>query len=123
MPDRLAELRHQRALVQQQLDWLDGEIAALEKHRASPPSAAPASAAPSPTATVPAVPLSASFPVTPYPVASAPTVPAEVILGEYRTDTMDLQRDVRRGCFLYFAGAFVILGLVVAVLYFTLSAQ
>ena len=34
-----------------------------------------------------------------------------------------VHQDVRKGCFLYFAGAFVVLGIVIAILYFTISSR
>ena len=46
MPDRLAELRRQRALVQEHLAWLEREIAATEKTpSATRPADAPLTAA------------------------------------------------------------------------------
>lgn len=112
MPDRLAELRRQRALVQEHLAWLDREIAAVE-------SAAPSelrSEAQIPSATARAT---TSFP--PRPVAAA-TV-AEPLLDDYRVEPSAVRQDVRKGCFLYFAAALVVLVLLVTLLYFTISSR
>lgn len=119
MPDspRLTELRRQRALLREHAAWLDGEIAREEATLAggSPGANVAASSAPN----TPAVP-----PLSP---AGDPTIgdansdaDPDAIMDEYRTPTTDLQRDVRTGCFLYFAAALLILGAVVVVLYFAL---
>jgi hypothetical protein len=124
MPERLAELRRQRALIESHLAWLDREIeiASGEKKPALP---APASPVPQPavaTALVAAA-LKAQS-VTPTTVA--PTVvdaDAEAILEEYRVPTAALQTDVRKGCFLYFAAALLFVAVTVVVLYFLLRTS
>lgn len=120
MSDRLNELRRQRALVAEQLAWLDREISAA----AGAPPAAPVAPAP---VTTPAA------PVTPRPEpVSAPTPPATVdpevstavaadadsLLDEYRVAPEELKTDVKKGCFLYFFAALALLALVVIGLYF-----
>ncbi len=141
MSDRLSELLRQRALLHEHLAWLDREIASTER------SAAPANA-PIITRSVPLliVPLSgpsalggvggASIPSAPLitaraesPVSAASSaesvvVPgAEAILDKYRVETGSVQTDVRKGCFVYFAAAFVALALGVALLYFAISSR
>jgi hypothetical protein len=127
--DRLTELRRQRALVQEHLAWLDREIGDAEKTLAAPSSAAKASA---PTLAVetralPAVPATKSTTTawTGRAAASdaavgAPQAEADAIIEKYRVPSTDIQNDIRKGCFLYFAAAFLILGGVIAVLYFAL---
>lgn len=88
-PDRLHELRRQRALVSQHLDWLDREIAA-----ADPPAPPPATA---PLETVP---------------LAAMSVP------EYIPDPEGAGRATRRGCLLYAALAFVLFFALLATIYF-----
>ncbi len=106
MPDRLAELRRQRALVQEHLAWLEREIAR---------TGGDAGAAPSATAgSVPAV--------SAAPVAAREPSDASVekIVAHYRTSPDAVRDDVRRGCFLYFAIALMFLALAVAGLWFAL---
>lgn len=114
-PDRLAELRRQRALLQDHLAWLDREIAAAE--RSAP--AATAAPAPGEAKTPVAAPVSSAAELR-KPAASQTDSEAEAILSEYRAAGSDLQRDVRQGCLLYFVGAFAVLAAVVAILWFAL---
>ena len=117
---RLTELRRQRALLQTHLAWLDGEIAAAE----AADKATGASAA-SPIATVRDVPagVAASAAVTAggtRPEAASADKDPDQVMDQFRVPSADLQRDVRKGCFLYFAAALLIVAGVVAVLYFAL---
>ena len=113
MSDRLAELRRQRALVQTHLSWLDREIAT-----AAAKADAPADSSPRPEAAPATVaPTSAAGPV-PLPASAA-----DSILERYRTEPGTLRRDVRQGCFVYFAAACVLLGLGVLAMYFLISAR
>lgn len=117
MSDRLQELLRQRALVEEHLAWLDGEIAAAGGESADKseaplwPAASPAKpASPNPavsalTATPPAVALP-STPALPPEVAKV----ADQIIEEYRVEPKALHTDVRKGCLLYF---FAALGLVI----------
>lgn len=123
MSARLAELRRQRALLQDHLAWLDREIAAAEN--TAPAARAPAAnlAPPTPRS------ASASVAVTPppsgvslHPTSSLAASP-EAILEEYRVEPSAVKSDVRKGCLLYFAAAFALLILVVAILYFALSSR
>jgi len=101
MSDRLTELQRQRALMQEHLDWLDQEIAAAGDRTT------PARPAQPPAQTKPV------FTVT--PPASGQN--AETILAQYQSDQQAMKKDVRKGCFLYFAGAFLMLVLAVWALY------
>jgi hypothetical protein len=105
MSDRLKDLQRQRALAQEQLAGIDREIA-KETGQGSATSA-------------PVV------PPAPAAARSAGAVEAarmaEEILAKYQReggDTDSTQRHVKRGCFLYFGLAFVLLALGVAALYF-----
>lgn len=94
MPERLDELRRQRALVQEQLAWLDREIAALAPSAESPPSSAPVA----PTETVREIPATASAGIEPD-------------FREYEPDPAATRQAAQRGCLLYAAAAFVLLAL------------
>lgn len=118
MSDRLAELVRQRALVQEHLAWLNREIAAAAT--AAKPTATLASDA---TITPPA-PAAGNI-VTPpasIPISAEPATPADPdeIIARYQATPASVRQDVRKGCLLYFAAAFVLLGLVVIALYFAL---
>jgi len=88
-PDRLSELRRQRALVSLHLEWLDREIAAAE-----PPATPPA----------------------PAPLESGPR--SMGIMPEYAPDPEGAQRATKRGCLLYAALALVLFFAVLAAIYF-----
>lgn len=139
MSDRLQELLRQRALVQQHLAWLDGEIAeASGDHTDASRPTAPRQAFPTPV-TPPIAASSyvasqaaatirhaASTPVSPAVRADDnPSVAAaaDAILAEYRVEPSSLKTDVRKGCFLYFFGALAFVAIVVTVLYYALSAR
>ena len=110
MPDRLDELRKQRALVQQHLTWLDHEIAAVTVTRLTLPPFAMRSSGTrppiSPTATTPSVPLGGAKPVV---------VPE---LSEFQVNPDEVQGDTRKGCIMYAALAFLVLVLILVVIYF-----
>lgn len=119
---RLAELRRQRALLQEHLAWLDREIAATAD--AATPSAALSdrSSPSSLSRDIPVVARSAAPElVTSLPTAGLPF--ADTMLDEYRLDPRALKSDVRKGCLIYFAAAFALLILAVTILYFALSAR
>jgi hypothetical protein len=117
MSDRLAELRRQRALVLEHVAWLDREIAAATPlspiaDRSIPPLVA--SPQPTPAVAEPGA----------LPVAAAPVGPeADAILDDYRVPETSLKSDVRKGCLLYFVGAFLLVGLGVVALYFLFQAR
>ena len=103
MPDRLDILRHQRALVQEQLAWIDREIAELSRQPA--PDALPKPVTPPATAPRPAL----------SPLHATPDLPD---FPEYQADPASMQRAARRGCLLYAALAFALLIAGAVVLYF-----
>lgn len=134
MSDRLRELLRQRALLQEHLAWLDREIAAASGAQAAP------GPAPLPVTTPP--PGATSVPVGSKPLANesaagaalaakvvakgpavAPQPVPDAIIEEYRVPPKTLEQDVRRGCFLYFAAALVLLALGVTVLYFAIRSR
>lgn len=154
MSDRLAELRRQRALVEDHLAWLEREIAVAEKAGGvglptspspaitSTPSGALAQAAaplrPAPASIAgnqpPASPLRPAEPPlvistpAPQPTASSRLFPRTIAttqqpalpsasLGEYRVSPGAVKEDVRKGCLLYFAAAFVLLFIGVGILW------
>lgn len=121
MSDRLAELRHQRALVQQHLAWLDREIATAAGTTSVPSPAQPiATLPPTPGATAAGPP---STPAGPRPGLLPLAPDPDSILAQYRSEPTAVRNDVRKGCLLYFAGAFVLLGLGVIVMYHLLRAR
>ena len=102
MTDRLQELQRQRALIREQLLWIEREIAATEGIPSLPtklspsPQTAPASAAPS---------VSGSS-------------EAEKILTEFKRDTAVVGTDARRGCLLIFSIAMGLFALAVIIGYY-----
>jgi hypothetical protein len=97
--DRLTELQRQRALVQEQLSWLEREIA-RETGQPAAPSALPASSVRVPTPLTPAM----AQPALPPEAARA----ADEIIAQYQHEAGTGVQDVKRGCYLYF---FLALGL------------
>jgi hypothetical protein len=100
MPDRLDELRKQRALVQQHLTWLDHEIAAVTVNRLTLPPFAIRQGTRGP-----------------IPVPPGGTVPIPE-LSDFQVDPADVQVDTRKGCILYAALAFLVLVLIMVAIYF-----
>lgn len=110
-PDRLAELRRQRALVQQHLEWLDAEIAA-ESHRDErdiSPVGTPKPGRPVITRPV-AMPTRS--------ISSQASTPLDPLLGQQPLAASDVKQDVKKGCLLYFAAALAAVVVSVAILYF-----
>jgi hypothetical protein len=100
MSDRLTELQRQRALAQEQLAWLDREIA-RESGQALPAASTPERG---PAAT----PRSA----TAGRVADdAAARAAEEILAQYQQPGPTLEKNVKRGCYIYFFLALAALGI------------
>lgn len=95
--DRLQELRRQRALVQQHLAWLDAEIAAA-----------------TPSATLPASDAAAADPA---PEALAPPATPEEpeALAQARAEAVNAPAQAKRGCWIVFAGALLLLFTLIAV--------
>lgn len=124
MSDRLRDLLRQRALLQEHLSWLDREIAATShqvpgaENVTPPPTPPPAPAPLPPVATAIAQRVIAKS----HPIGTAP-VPAEAMIEQYRVAPDAVKQDVRRGCFIYFAAAFVLLALGVVALYFAISSR
>lgn len=115
MPDRLDELRKQRALVQQHLTWLDHEIASVTVTRLTlPPFAMRGNTRPpipGAVGTNPATPRSGT---TRSPLTGA-AIPE---LAEFQVDPDNVQGDTRRGCIIYSAIAFLVLVAICIVIYF-----
>lgn len=99
MSDRLTELRRLRAHVQEQADWLDREIA---RHSGSE----------TPATTPP--------PPAPNPAVAAPRTPEAAPFDEqlYTADPVAAGAEAKRGCFLYFTLALVLLAAALAGLYY-----
>lgn len=107
MSDRLKELQRQRALIQEQLAWLDREIAATRSASTPNPVSITTSAPPSKSPSL--APVSGD--------AAAAELAAEEIIAEYKTEVQALTGTVRRGCFLYFALALALFVLSVFAFY------
>lgn len=103
MSDRLADLQRQRALAQEQVAWFDREIAKEADPKAS---AIPA-----------AVALTSGPPLAP----TATDRTADEILAQYQQNPLTAAKDVKRGCYLYFAFALgaVVIAVVGAYLLYT----
>ena len=121
MSDRLTELQRHRAMLQEQLAWLDREIAALggTKPSALPPTEGiPRPVEPARVATPAISPLTSIRPTVPSPVAPlASAKSADEIMAQYQTDTGSVQSKTRWGCFLYFFLALAMVAAVVLILY------
>lgn len=113
MSDRLQDLQRQRALVQEQLAWLDREIAEIQKNKISvlPPE----------PAAIVIAPISAKIAPVGFGDAAAAERAAEEILAQYQQESQSLQKNVKRGCILYFIGALSLLILGVFALYLVKS--
>ena len=116
MSDRLKDLQRQRALAQEQLAWIEREIAR---------ESGQAPVTPQPAATPwPAAPATPRAPVA--PLAAAPAVPsaaeaerlADEIIARYKNEHATSPADVKRGCFLYFGLAFLLVAVGLVALYF-----
>lgn len=116
MSDRLTELRRQRALAQQQVEWFDREIAALEG-AAPKPAMTPG---PAPVTTFHAAPVPATPVATPQPTvtASAPAAAVAFEFAEYEADPASMQAEAKRGCLLYAGLALAAFFIALVALYF-----
>jgi hypothetical protein len=94
--DRLDDLRRQRTLQREQLDWIDREIAALEAAAKAAPGAQP------PEITV---------------QARAGDSDAEAILREYMQPTASIENRTKLGCVLYLAVLLLLLALGIGAVY------
>ena len=124
MSDRLAELVRQRAIVEEHLAWLDRQLAEAARNSLAQPSARSSNAGTPSTPNVPSlVPTSPPSGIGRTPTAAAANdsggvvAEAEEILNQFRVTPEVVKHDVRKGCFLYFAAAFLLLGLVVVAIY------
>lgn len=130
MPDRLSELARQRALVSEHLAWLDREIAEETVKRLASGEAAPSSPSLTPAAPVvvqpPPPPVSIPSTASVEPAAAgtpASAIEPDQLIEQYRVEPSTVKSDVRKGCLLYFVGAFAVLGIVIAILYFTIGSH
>lgn len=111
MSDRLTDLQRQRTLVQEQLAWLDREIAAEASAKTQPSGIATAAPAPAPA------------PASAQGASGINPADSEAILAQYRNEPGSLKDEVRKGCFLYFALAFLAFGAAVFWLYLRTTAR
>jgi len=70
------------------------------------------------------LPAPSAIPLAPAAGTSSP-IPAEAddILAQYQIPPAAMKEDVRKGCFLYFAAAFVALGLGVTIIYWVFKPR
>ena len=129
MPDRLSELIRQRALVSEHLAWLDREIASVIAKPAAP-SVEPVAIAPASISAPDQPPTNQTAALVSSTGAPTATQPGEIkasdteeILDQYRVAPAAVKEDVRKGCLLYFAAAFVLLGVIVTILYFAIGSH
>ncbi len=106
MSDRLTDLQRQRALALEQLAWIDRAIA-QESGLGQPPA--------TPAMTVAAAPQA--------PTADETARLAEEIIARYQPAAAASRTDVKRGCFLYFGLAFLLLAAGLAAFYFISAAR
>jgi hypothetical protein len=101
VPDRLEELRRQRALQREHLASIDREIAALEGTGEAPVEDTP--------------PFVGAF--------SSGTRTAEEILGKYREAGLNDPSKAKRGCLLLFLAAIALLFAGLGAMYFYIKAK
>ena len=134
MSDRLQDLLRQRALIQEQLAWLDREIAAASAADATTTPAVATAPRSVPTlpqpgylasqaAAIAAHQAAARAPATDRGENPAVAAAADAILEKYRVQPDSLRTDVRQGCFLYFFGALAAVAVIVVGLYYVLSGR
>lgn len=131
MPDRLAELLRQRALVQEHLAWLNQQIAdAAEaaKGKGAGTAAPPRPSTPNATASAPpvsatAAPISSLAPHLSGSTTNALPADAEEILAKYRVEPTTVKQDVRKGCLLYFCAALLLIGAGLVGFYFLFGTR
>ena len=93
MSNRLADLQRQRALAQEQLAWIESEIAREAGQALSPTPPASTSAVPiAPTATANQIARDAAIART-----------ADEIMAQYQRAPGDAAKDTKKGCYLWFA--------------------
>jgi hypothetical protein len=118
--DRLAELQRQRALAQEQLAWLDREIARETGQAPAPgPVAAPAGVpAPEPARPV----VAPAAPIVPTSDAATAAV-ADEIIAQYQQSPQTTAQDVKKGCYVWFFLALTLLALTAATIVFVYSRK
>ena len=112
MSDRADELKRQRDLLREHLDWLERELAAEEGFERA--EAAPEAPYTPPTYASPRPSLIEAEP--------ADNRDAEAILEEYRTPALSIATKTKMGCVAYFVVAMALLGAAVAALYFYMKS-
>ncbi len=103
MSDRLSELQRQRALIQGHLTWLDQEIA----------RAAGASITPTPTATASSALIKDAVALPAIQVSAPDVRDADALIAQYETNPKNLTQSTRKGCFMIFGLALLLLGIVI----------
>lgn len=96
-------------MIQEHLAWLDREIAAESRRGGTGHSSGTPSQ-------IPSVPLAVATPAMQVPVSPS-AADSEAILAQYQNQPDALKKDVRNGCFLYFALAMLGFFGLVALLY------
>lgn len=107
MSDRADELRRQRDLLREHLDWIEQELA--NELGASRPEPMPPRGLEVP-------------PSVRYEPAPIDDRDAEAILAEYRTPTMSIATRTKFGCVAYFAIALALLAAAITAFYFYVKA-
>jgi hypothetical protein len=103
--ERLNELRRQRDLVKQHLDWLDAEITA---EATADPTNVPLTDRP----------RFAARPGQPDAIGTVAEKATESLLEHYSAESRSAPARAKLGCWMAFAAAFVLLGLAVAAWFF-----
>lgn len=116
--DRLSELQRQRALAQEQLAWLDREIA-KERGQAATVPAVPAPVVP---AAVPAA-IPAATPDNRVALDAATAREADQIIAEYQKGPSTAGSDTRKGCWLWFLAALALFGIAVTAIFLVYGAR
>ncbi len=109
MSDRLKELQRLRAAAQEQVAWLDREIA---RERSLTGTERPADSPP----------LRPAAGGTPAPRESTSPLDADKLIERYQTSGTTIKDEVKRGCFIYFFSAFGLL-LAGAVIFYLLTRK
>ncbi|MBX3735211.1 MAG: hypothetical protein KF715_00850 [Candidatus Didemnitutus sp.] len=111
MSDRLEELRHQRALLQQHLAWIDAEIAAATR---TPPAPGMPSTTDQPDRHSHSVRAPVASPALEAQPAAAELAP---FIAEQKNAPADSAQEAKRGCILAFSLLLLILGAAVLAWY------
>lgn len=118
MSDRLRHLQRQQALLREHLAWIETEIARETSAIRTPATGTPANetvtmpaasaAVPTPTTLVAPTPAT---PLTPTATTTAAGIlpEADALIERYAREERQNPQDIRRGCFLAFITAFLLL--------------